>query len=106
MNLISSTVYSVVGNFEGENFCENNEHEGFTEKIFADSYYRPGMGCGACDVCEENFHEWAQIHEIGESFLPPTIRYISFKIKLSIKRTFIISCILLNMDTLVLFVTS
>ena len=32
----------------------------------------------ACDVCEENFHEWAQIREIRESFLPrkfPTIRY-------------------------------
>ena len=24
----------------------------------------------ACDVCEENFHEWAQICEICESFLP------------------------------------
>ena len=33
----------------------------------------------ACDIREENFHEWAQIREIRERFLPqkfPGIRYI------------------------------
>ena len=32
----------------------------------------------ACDVREENFHEWAQIREICESFVPrkfPAVRY-------------------------------
>ena len=31
--------------FEGENVCEKNDYEDFAEKTFADSYYRPDMGC-------------------------------------------------------------
>ena len=31
--------------FEGEDFRESYEQEDFVEKTFADSYYRPNIGC-------------------------------------------------------------